>query len=665
MSRRRAARRLLAALVLGCFVAARPALAVARPSGPFPSTLADVLAGGERIRAFDSHIAVDADGGLTVTETIAVIATGAQIARGIFRDFPTSYEGPWGTRVAVPFTVERVTRDGTPEPYHTEAVEGGVRVYVGQADVTLPPGPYTYTLTYRTARQLGFFADHDELYWNVTGNGWAFPIEHAAATVVLPAAVPRARVTLEGYTGAAGSTERALRTEHAADGTLRFATTRPLAAYEGLTIVAAFPKGVVRAPTPAERRAAWLESNRHLLAGAAGFALVLLYYAIAWVAVGRDPARGTVIPLFAPPLGLDAPGLRYVAGMGYDERCFTAALVSLAVKGWVRITEGSDGVFALTRLNGSREPLSGAERELLRTLFAGSDTLRLEQANHARVRTGIGGLRGALALEYDGAMFRLNRRWLWPGLALSAATLLAVGALGPAGGAGGVGTGFLLVWLGVWSYACLHLLENVTRGWRDALRPGVGVVSRVFAILLAVIVTAFSLPFLAGEAFGLFALTQVSGVWTAPLLLALAAGGWLFAWLLKQPTRSGRAAMDQIDGFRMYLTTAEGDELRHAPPRTPQVFESLLPFAIALGVEHAWSERFADVLAAAEARGEPATVGRRWYSGASPGGLHVAAFSSSLASAVSSSSTAPGSRSGSSGGGSSGGGGGGGGGGGW
>ena len=659
MSARRAAGLVLVALL------ALAARAAAFPTPPFPSTIDDVLAGGERIRAFDSHITVAPDGELTVTETIAVIATGAEITRGIFRDFPTIYPGPWGTRVAVPFTIVRVTRDGADEPYHTESAENGTRVYIGRRDTPIAPGPHTYTLTYRTARQLGFFATHDELYWNVTGNGWSFPIDAAAATVVLPAAIPRERVTLTGYTGAMGSTARELTTEIAADGTLHFRTTRPLDPYEGLTIVATFPTGFIAAPDDAAQRAAWLASNPDLLAGAAGLAVVLAYYLLAWLAVGRDPARGTIIPLFAPPLGLDAAGLGYVAGMGYDERCFTAALVGLGVKGWVRIAEGDDGVFTLTRVDGgAREPLSGAERELLRSLLSGTP-LRLEQANHARVRGGIRALRSALALEYDGAMFRQNRRWLWPGLALSVATLLAVGAWGRGGAAGGFATAFLLVWLGVWTYAVLHLVENVTRGWRDALRPGISITSRVFGLLLAVIVTAISLPFLAGEAFGLFALTEMTTVWSAPLLLALAAAGWLFAWLLKQPTRAGRAVMDQIDGFRMYLTTAEGDELRLAPPRTPAVFEAMLPFAIALGVEHAWSARFADVLAAAAERGETGTVGRRWYSGTSSGGLRTASFSSALAGAISSSSSAPGSRSGSSSGGSSGGGGGGGGGGGW
>lgn len=623
---------------------------------------------GERIVDFASHIAVDGEGGLTVTETIAVVAAGDQIKRGIFRDFPTTYDGPLGTRVEVPFDVARVERDGRVEPFHVEPHDNGVRVYIGDKDVAIPPGPHTYRLTYRTDRQLGLFPDHDELYWNVTGNGWAFPIDRASATVLLPFDATRERVTLEGYTGPSGSTEQALTTAiDPRSGELRFTTTRPLDRYEGLTIVASFPKGYVREPTVEERRAAWLRSNRHLVAGAAGLAVVLLYYLGAWLAVGRDPSRGTVIPLFEPPLGLDAPGLRYVRRMAYDERCFTAALVSLGVKGWLRIEE-KDGDFTLTRRGGRQAALSGPERRLNGALLGSSNSVALEQKNHARIRAAIDGLKQGLALEYEGAMFRANRRWLWPGLALSVGALLAMGWYGPSGGAGSFGMAFMMVWLGFWTFACLSLLENVRRGWREVVRPGIGGVARVLSLVLALLVTAFSLPFLAGEVFGLFALTQITSPWAAPLLLLLAGTNWLFAYLLKQPTRAGQSVMDQIDGFRMYLSTAEGDELRQAPPRTPELFEAMLPYAIALGVEHAWSERFTDVLQAAARDGDGAT-GPRWYSGQSWNRVGAAQFSSmvgsSLSSAISSSSTAPGSSSGSSGGGSSGGGGGGGGGGGW
>jgi uncharacterized membrane protein len=156
----------------------------------------------------------------------------------------------------------------------------------------------------------------------------------------------------------------------------------------------------------------------------------------------------------------------------------------------------------------------------------------------------------------------------------------------------------------------------------------------------------------------------VIGLFAAGLFLNI-----LFYRLLKAPTLLGRRILDQIDGFKLYLGVAEKDRLNleNPPERTPQLFERFLPYALALGVEQAWCEQFAAVLAAAGAGG--IEYRPSWYSGASWTGISSTTFatsmSHSLSNAISSASTAPGSSSGGGGGGSSGGGGGGGGGGGW
>ena len=116
-----------------------------------------------------------------MTETLRVRAEGEQIRRGLLRDFPTRYVDRRGRRVVTGFEVISVLRDGRAEPHALEKLANGVRIRIGDPEVYLSPGEYTYTISYRTDRQLGFFADHDELYWNVTGNGWDFPIDAVSA----------------------------------------------------------------------------------------------------------------------------------------------------------------------------------------------------------------------------------------------------------------------------------------------------------------------------------------------------------------------------------------------------------------------------------------------------------------------------------------------------
>jgi hypothetical protein len=155
----------------------------------------------ERILSFHSDIAVHHDASMTVRETIRVMSEGQEIRHGIYRDFPTHYKDFLGNRYIVGFAVMKVLRDGTPEPYHIDHISNGERIYIGDKDTLLSPGEYTYTLEYTTTRQLGFFKDYDELYWNVTGNGWRFKIERASTSVVLPGEASRHVISTAAYTG--------------------------------------------------------------------------------------------------------------------------------------------------------------------------------------------------------------------------------------------------------------------------------------------------------------------------------------------------------------------------------------------------------------------------------------------------------------------------------
>ncbi|MBL8503343.1 MAG: DUF2207 domain-containing protein, partial [Rhodocyclaceae bacterium] len=342
--------------------------------------------GGETIREFDALIEVRPDGALEVTETILVNAEGREIKRGIFRDFPTLYRA-WHGRALAPFEVLSVKRDGADEPWRTEERQNGVRLYIGRADRNLPHGLHRYEIRYRTDWQLGFFADRDELYWNVTGNGWSFIIERATAAVVLPQALPETSLALEAYTGHAGEKGRDWRARVDAEGRARFMTTAPLMPNQGLTIVVGWPKGLVAEPNREQRLARWARDNPEWRAGLPGLALLLLYYLVVWHRYGRDPAGATVIPRFGPPQDVSAADARFLERRGYDERTFAAAVVALAVKGHLRIREDDDRDYTLERpQEPAAEPLLDDEKILFGALgVAPGGALPLRSENAVKV----------------------------------------------------------------------------------------------------------------------------------------------------------------------------------------------------------------------------------------------------------------------------------------
>ena len=618
----------------------------------------------ERILNFNSDITVNVDGSMLVEETIQVRAEGREINHGIFRDFPLVYRDASGFYHQVDFRILQVMRDGHDEPYHTVERSNGIRIYMGDRNTILNPGIYRYTLVYETARQLGFFPDHDELYWNVTGNGWSFPIDRASAVVNLPQGVPGNAVKLEAYTGPQGAKGKAYRAWMNTEGQAQFVTTAPLPRYAGLTIVASWPKGFVQEPTIWDRLLWWFSDNRSAVIAGGGLALLLGYFLFAWFRVGRDPEAGVIIPHYLPPDGLSPATLRFVRNMGYDNKAFSAAIVGLAAKGYFKIDE-QRGKYTLERLDNATQPLTPSEAALNSELGKQPKFFELLQANHSAIQAARQVHEKALRREYEAENFRLNSKYLWFGVAI----LLVSYALGllVLTNTEDKSTGlFMSFWLGMWTFGVYALTARTLGVWRQVFRsPG--------KVLLAIGVTAFTLPFLAGEIFGLGMLIHAIGIVMAVLLVSGIVLSLLFRHLLKAPTPAGRKLLDRIEGFRLYLSVAEANDLKmtYTPKLDKQMFESYLPYAMALDVEDAWSHRFEQSLAAS---GETPSsyVGPVWYSsygaGRSLTGMG-SAFSDSLNSSIIAAGTPPGSSSGSSGGGggggSSGGGGGGGGGGGW
>ncbi len=618
----------------------------------------------ERILSYDSDIVVNTDGSMTVTETIKVRATADEIKRGIYRDFPIRYTGRYATRMTVPFRIVRVLRDGRPESYHTQNKDPYIRVYMGRKNVFLRPGEYTYTLTYQTDRQLGFFDDHDELYWNVTGTQWGFPIDRVSASVTLPLGTPRERIRVEGYTGPEGAKGQDYTADVDATGRAVFGTTRPLGRGEGLTIVISFPKGIVVEPTGSQKLQYLFMDNTAVAVGAAGLVIVLLYYLIAWHVIGRDPAKGVIIPLFEPPEGLSPAAVRYINRMGYDNKCFAAALVDMAVKGHITIAN-DDGDYTILRTDNSTQDLTQEEDNILKELLGSREAIELDRKHHQRFQTTVKAIKSVLSDSYVGEYFFSNTTWFVIGMGLS---VLVLGGVAAASFLvqGNPVVGFLSVWLAFWSIGLFFLLRQIVASWR-AVRAGIG--GSLGKIGAAVILTVFAVPFCIGEVIVMGVLVSMTSILLLPPLIVIGAVNAWFYRLLKRPTLRGREVMDRVEGFGMYLGTAEQSQLEfaHRPERTPELFEKYLPYALALDVENTWAESFSDVLVRAGEGGGPYTP--TWYSGVGWSTLGAGGFANaagnSLTSALSSAGTAPSSSSGSGGGGSSGGGGGGGGGGGW
>ena len=634
----------------------------------------------EYINLFDSNVMVAKDGELAVTETIDARAEGRAIRHGIYRDFPLYFRDAAGTLREVTFKSLSVERDGRPEPYHTERMHNFIRIYFGDKDTLLRSGVYEYVFRYRTNRQVRWFDNKPELNWNVTGNFWQFPIYTARYHLHL---AENARpVRWLGFTGKVGERGTDWNGAVAPDGTLNVESTRALLPGQGLTVVAELPQGSVNPPSQSDLLWYQMFDNRQWIIGGVGFLLVLGYYLVSWFAVGRDPKGGTIIPLFHPPAGISPALANYIHDWGFGRekwRAFTAAALSLAVRGLIRFDQ-SGNTLMLTKASepkGGYQTIPAGERAIYSWVNIGG-IATIDKAHGESVAKVGDEFTKSIEKENRNRFFRRNLGYVIAGLVMTAAVVVAVGSFGGLqdqdmsilvglGFAGYVG-GFFVVPL---------IMQLFSAGGRIDVIVKVGIGLIVAAIIIS---TAGHLVYSvasAGISRGIPALEATAANFPFPFVLvaAFTALNGMFFYLMRAPTALGRPVMDQIDGLRLYLQTAESDRLNmQAPEITAAHFEELLPYAVALDVEKPWADAFAAALKRAHP-GDADPMSHHyqpgWGSGSnwSGGGGNfsnsiassVAGFSAALASAVPVSSGS----SGFGGGGGSGGGGGGGGGGGW
>lgn len=377
----------------------------------------------EKINRFDVGIDVQRDGDIVVTETIDVTVEGNQIRRGIFRDLPHYYEDDEieGNVLPYQYNVQSVTRDGEREPYQTTVDGNAFRVIIGDEDVFLTYGRHTYVIKYEVKNQIRYFDDHDELYWNITGNYWAFPIEEASARITLP---NRAEVTGQsGYTGGFGEAGHDYAYRQEGD-TYVFETTRPMEAGEGLTASLSIAKGAIAPLSAGDKSMLWWFRYGALAVLVASFCGVFGFLLSSFRKVGQDPPKPPVFPRYEPPEGLSPAGAHYIYYRGLrGHNALISSLIDMGVKGLVKIDASDKKATTLTREAGSTVAVNDDEAKLDASLFGGLSQLTLGEKYNAAFTTAYQSFRLSLSKKYGSPYFRWNIGYT------IAAAVLTVGAI--------------------------------------------------------------------------------------------------------------------------------------------------------------------------------------------------------------------------------------------
>jgi uncharacterized membrane protein YgcG len=339
---------------------------------------APLFARSWRVTDFDDNISVAEDGSATVHERITVSFEGEW--HGIHRFIPVEYPGPRGTNYTLLLTVNGVTDgDGGKLKYDSSRSNGlrDLKIYIpGAVDVTR-----TVEIDYTVRNGTRFFEDHDEFYWNVTGNDWPVPIDRATAVVSFPSPAAGS-LRAQAFTGVYGSAERGAITE-VKGSEVSFETNNPLPMRGGLTIDVYIPKGILREPGGFARMIWFLDSNPIVFLP---FWTLAVMFTLWWYK-GRDPDPGlSVAPMYEPPPDMSPAEAGTLLDDAIHPRDITCTLVDLAVRGFVKIEEVDDKglvfhhkdyVFHLLKPIAQWTDLAPHERVMLTNVFGEGDATRL------------------------------------------------------------------------------------------------------------------------------------------------------------------------------------------------------------------------------------------------------------------------------------------------
>ena len=503
------------------------------------SALVSAAAGAQerslRIAEFDAVYEIGADGTLDVTEKITVEFKGEW--NGLRRELLLRHNTAQGRGVRLDVDVGEIT-DGAGRPLTVERdTESGVlvlRIYVpDNRDATRQ-----VIIRYRVSNAIRFFFEDssvgalDELYWNVTGSSWEWPLTRVRARVVLPPGVKPTRVAV--YTGGEGSTAADADVDTAGSA-ITFTARRELQAYEGMTIGVGWPAGHI-ATRPSEGTVRAQQTARWWPLALPFLALFLSFRA--WSARGRDPKEGTIAVQYEPADSMSPAELGTLVDHRAEMRDITATLVDLAVRGFIRIEERTEKkllglmsdtefTFHLVKPKDQWAGLAPHEERYLDALFEDGDSVELADLQNEFYKS-LPGIRDGI---YDKLVERgyyrrrpdsVKNNWMgMAGLVL----IVGVGAAMLAGSQG-------------W-------------GWTSPLALGAAGVASAVAI----------------ATFGL---------------------------LMPARTESGARARESALGFREFLSRVESDRYKRMIT-SPQMFERFLPYAMAFQVEEKWARAFEDI----------------------------------------------------------------------
>ena len=549
----------------------------------------------ERIINFDVKLSLDKKARALVTEEITVNVEHKNINRGLIREIPSQS----GRKIKV----QSLLMDGVPHPYFTEKYGHNIEVNFGDDDF-ISRGIHKYTLSYTMDNAVIFGKDFNEVYWNVTGNSWAFPIDNASFRLTLPEGSEVINEGISLYTGG----YRSKQSDAKQSGHLFFKTTKPLYPGQGFTVSVPFKNPNIKQPLGDKIKAFILKYIPPALC-----VILMIYYLITWFRFGKDPKHDGAV-LYAPPNNISPALAGYILKRKFSLRLLSAAFVSLAVKEKIKISKKGSSVEI--RQIGDAEPEKAEEENAVIKCIGSSKVLQLNGKYQAKVKNCADKV--TTSLHKQGCIYiEKNYKFIiFPIFIMLLMQIFIFINIEAWPGIMGINIFAMLL-----SFAFALLSVNIN--WQ-------------LKAYMAIMILSFW-PILFSRVEEIYFLIS--------LILAIP-----YAVYMDNASPEGRKLYLDLLAFKKYIEKAEKHRTELSNPEDKlKIFADYLPYAYAFGIQSKWIKNFTKILSEEIIEEKLTSLGGRSF-------IASAAFSSALARSATPPSSKGSSRGGSFGGGFSGGG---------
>lgn len=495
-------------------------------------TILPRFAVAEIINDFETKITINQDSSIIVEETI-FYDFGAIQKHGIYRTIPFKYQARGGNYKLEIDVLSVKDLNGKNWPYTTKKTGNDFEIKIGDAD-QMVNAQKIYVISYRVGGALNYFQDHDELFWNITGNNWPVEIENSGAKIFLKTSeIKSSDFKTACYAGLLGSSDQSLcRLKKTEANTLSYVMMDKLSAGEGWSVVIGWPKGLVHQPTTIEKILKTAKDNLIILLPFIVFIGLYLY----WRKYGKDPlGRGTIVPEYEPPQEM----LPAEGGIIYDEKMdnqdIAATIIDLARRGYLKLKEtdkkvlgfntGKDWQLIKTE---KANDLLGYEKNLFEKMFDQKNEISLSQL---KTDKHLGNeIKLIKNIIYDSVV---NKGWFIKNPEKARAKFAAIG-------------------FGVLAFLLFFMELIFESGFR-----AISIISIVISAILFII----------------------------------------FARFMPQKSKEGVLIKEKLLGFKMFLSVTEKDRasFHFSPSAQPEKFAAYLPWAIIFAVEKEWADVFKGV----------------------------------------------------------------------